>query len=179
MTIEFEKEVLRYLNIPSIPLKKHEDPKKSFKNGVAVLEMRGGYRAYAVATYDAATDKAPRVKKTFSLEPFSKIVEIFVVPEYMDTEEIENADLDEESRKAAQTLVDEAAEIEADGADTGAKDVPENEWCFPEITNLEEAVAWLKSYNKTNKIRGKLPTNEETIKLRLLAIWKSQQNPDA
>ena len=47
---------------------------------------------------------------------------------------------------------------------------PENEWVFDEIHNKEEAMAWIKSYNQRNKIRGHIPENEETIKMRLLAI---------
>ena len=36
--IEFEKEVIKYLNIPSIP-KKEWDGKSSFSKGVALLEL--------------------------------------------------------------------------------------------------------------------------------------------
>ena len=56
--IQFEKEVLGYLNIPSVPLKKFDG--KSFKDGVAVVELRSGSEAYAVATFDEENDKEPR-----------------------------------------------------------------------------------------------------------------------
>jgi hypothetical protein len=172
--IQFEKEVLGFLNIPSIPLKEW-DGKSSFNNGVAIVTLYTDVEAYAVTTFDAETDSEPRVKKTFSIEPFKEIKSIFVVPSYMDTN-VEDADVDNDTKEAMQRLAEEAEEMENEGVGDDKPEMPENEWCFDEIHNKEEALAWLKNYNTRNKIKGKLPKNEEVIKLRLLTIWKNQQN---
>ena len=66
MVIEFEKEICQYLNIPSIPIKKWEDGKKGFKDGVAVTTLTSGVMAYAVATFDETIDDKPHIKKTFT-----------------------------------------------------------------------------------------------------------------
>ena len=48
---------------------------------------------------------------------------------------------------------------------------------FPEIQNIEQAQAYLREYNRMNRIKkGKIPTNEETIKMRLYNIYMSQNN---
>lgn len=171
--VQFEFEVCKFLNLPSIP-KKEWDGKSSFKNGIAVTQLAQGYTAYAVCTFDADKDKEPYVKKSFALEPFYKINKIFVVPGYMDTD-VENADLDDESKKAAEQLAKEAEELTQESHQEEEVSVPKNPWCFDEINNLEEARAWLSAYNSRNKIKGKLPKNEETVKLRLLAIYSEMQ----
>ena len=51
-----------------------------------------------------------------------------------------------------------------------------NEWVFDEIHNRDEAEAWLRNYNKKNRIGGKVPKNEETIKMRLMAIYSEMNN---
>lgn len=164
-------DVIKYLNIPDIPKKKF-DGKTSFKQGVAVVSLMQGRFAYAVCTFDAEKDAKPRVIKYFASEPFYDITEVFVVPAYMDTD-IENADLDEESKKAAQQLANEVLEMESEGAESERmkrmKELPE--WIFDEIHNRDEADAWLRNYNKTNKIKGKLPKSDEAIKTRLISIW--------
>jgi hypothetical protein len=51
------------------------------------------------------------------------------------------------------------------------------EWIFPEIQNIEQAMAYLREYNRMNGIRkGKIPTSEETIKMRLYNIYMSNKN---
>lgn len=172
MEVKFKAEVISYLRIPSIP-KKEWDGKTSFKDGVAVTNLTQGEHAYAVATFDADVDDEPRIKKVFAIEPYYGYDKIFVVPSYMDTD-IENADLDEESKKAAERLVQEAEEIEIENSDE-KPELPKSEWCFDEIHNIEEARAWLSNYNARNKIKGRVPRNEEAIKLRLLTIWKDLQ----
>lgn len=172
--IQFEKEVLNYLRLPSIPLKEW-DGKTSFKDGVAVVSLYGKREAYAVATFNADTDKKPNIKKTFSIEPFREVKAIFVVPSYMNVD-VEHADADKETKDAMERLKEEAEELENEGSEGEKPDVPENEWCFDEIHNLEEAQAWLKTYNKTNGVKCGVPKKEETVKLRLLAIWKEIQD---
>lgn len=175
--IEFEKEVIKYLNIPSIP-KKEWDGKSSFSKGVALLELQFGHEAYAVASFDAESDKMPSVNKVFGLEPFKSIKKIFIVPSYMSTEdEIKDMDLDEQSKKKAAEILKEASEIENEGVESDTLSIDKlPEWIFPEINNKQEAEAWLRRYNSMNKIKGKLPQSEETIKLRLYSIYTELQN---
>ena len=172
--ILFENDVCEYLKIPSVP-KKEFDGKTSFKDGVAVIKLSTGDLAYATCTFNAETDKEPRIKKVFTQVMFTCVERVFVVPTYMNTGDIESADLDEQSKEAAQRLADEANEL----TNIGEKDeieLPKNEWVFDEIHNKEEAIAWIKSYNQTNKIRGRVPEDEETLKLRLLAIQSELKN---
>lgn len=176
--IRFEKEVCDYLRIPSIPKKEH-DGKSSFKKGVAIVQLSVSGYGYAVCTFDADNDKEPRIIKSFASEPFYGIEKVFVVPNYMNTSEkdISEMDLDDESKKRAEQLVQEAQELTATSEEN--KEIEEMqqlpEWIFPEITNAEEARAWLQSWNSKNKVRGKIPTNEETIKMRLLNIYSQMK----
>ena len=166
--ISFEKEVCSYLNIPSLP-KKEWDGKSSFKNAVATIKLGGSRLAYAVASYDEAKDDAPRVVKSFMTEPFYGIDKIFVVPSYMDTD-VDNMDLDEQSKKAAEDLKKEADELEKQGADE-TMEVPENEYCFDHIHNDEEAIAFIEAYNSENNIKGAIPKKHESIIARLTVIY--------
>ena len=175
--VEYEKEVIAYLNIPSIP-KKEWNQQDSFQNGVAVVSLSLGHLAYAVCTFDKDKDREPRIKKVFGIEPFTSIEKVFVVPSYMDNDTSE-VDLDAESKKRAEQLAEEAKELENQGtveeAIEDANKLPE--WIFPEIQNLEQAQAYLREYNKINRIKkGKVPTNEETIKMRLYNIYMSNKN---
>ena len=93
-----------------------------------------------------------------------------------DTSEV---DLDAESKKRAEQLAAEAEELENQGTvEEAIEDANKlQEWIFDEIHNKDEAMAWLKQYNICNKIKkGKVPTNEETIKLRLYNIYMSNKN---
>lgn len=166
--ISFEKEVCSYLNIPSLP-KKEWDGKSSFKNAVATIKLGGSRLAYAVASYNEAKDDAPRVVKSFMTEPFYGIDKIFVVPSYMDTD-VDNMDLDEQSKKAAEDLKKEADELENQGADENME-VPENEYCFDHIHNDEEAIAFIEAYNRENNIKGAIPKKHESIIARLTVIY--------
>lgn len=172
--VEYEKEVVAYLNLPSLP-KKEWNQQDSFKDGVAVVSLSLGRLAYAVCTFDKETDKEPRIKKVFGIEPFTSIEKVFVVPSYMDND-TSDADLDAESKKRAEQLAAEAKELENQGTvDEAIEDANKlPEWIFPEIHNIEEAQAYLREYNRINGIRkGKIPTNEETIKMRLYNIYKT------
>lgn len=175
--IQFEKEIINYLNLPNIP-KRVWDGLSSFQDGVAIVDLSLGRQAYAVCTFDKETDREPRIKKVFGIEPFTGIEKVFVVPSYMDNDTTD-VDLDAESKKRAEQLAAEAEELENQGtveeAVENANKLPE--WIFDEIHNREEAIAWLKQYNIQNKIKkGKVPTNEETIKLRLYNIYMSNKN---
>ena len=175
--IEFEKEIIEFLNIPSIP-RKEWNQTDSFQCGVAIVNLSLGRQAYAVCSFNKETDKEPRIKKVFCVEPFGGIDKVFVVPAYMDNSTTD-VDLDAESKKKAEQLAEEAKELENDGvvdeAIENANKLPE--WIFPEIQNIEQAQAYLREYNRMNRIKkGKVPTNEETIKMRLYNIYMSNKN---
>lgn len=177
--IKFEKEVCEYLQIPSIP-KKEWNEKDSFKKGVAVVRLAVSGTGYAVCTYDEDNDVEPRIIKSFANEPFYEIEKVFVVPNYMNTSEkdIKEMDLDDESKKKVEQLVQEAQELTTTSEEN--KEIEEMqqlpEWIFPEIHNYHEAFAWLQAWNRRNKIKGQVPTNEETIKMCLLNIYSQIKN---
>lgn len=177
--IKFEKEVCEYLHIPSIPKKEH-DGKSSFKKGVAVVRLAVSGLGYAVCTFDENNDKEPRIIKCFASEPFYNIEKIFVVPNYMNTSEqdIREMDLDDESKKKVEQLVQEAQELTSENEEDNELNEMKNlsEWIFPEIHNYNEAYAWLQAWNRKNKVKGQVPTNEETIKMRLLNIYSQMKN---
>lgn len=165
----FEKEVCEALRLPSIPKKKW-DSKSSFSKCVAVVNTLSGLQAYAVASFDADKEEKPRIVKVFSQEPFNEVVDVFVVPEYMNIEDIKDADLDDESKKRAEELAKEAHEIEEEGVEDGVK-APEHEYYFEHITNDDEAAAFIKSYNQTNKLRARVPKTHDGLIMRLSVIW--------
>ena len=173
MQIQYESEVIEYLNIPNIPRKAWDKERwTSFKNGVAVVTLYGDRKAYAVATFDAERDDAPRIKKVFGSEPFSGIEEIYVVPSYMD-EDVEHMDLDEESKRMAQRLIEEAHELENEGVEETKVNLPE--WVFDNIHNREEAEAFCREYRRQNRIKGALPKTDDTLKAYLYVIYKDAQ----
>ena len=172
MNIEFEKDVLSYLNLPSIPIKEwnHKD---GFKDGVAIIEYNDERHGYAIATYDPQKDKEPIIKKVFSLEPYKKIERIMVVPTYMNND-VNTMDLDDESKKAAERLANEATELENDGVEYEKVVTPLNEFFFENITNDEQGRAFIKAYNQSKRIRGKVPKNHDAIVARLAVIWADE-----
>lgn len=167
--IQNEKEVLSYLRLPSIP-KKVWDGKSAFKNAVAVVNLVYGGQTYAVASYDPDKDVSPRIVKVFSHERFTVLGKIYIVPEYMDVDDIQHADLDDESKKRAEELAQEAKEIENEGVVQEVK-LPENEYFFDHIHSDEEAAAYIAAYNKSNKIRGRVPKTHEGLVMRLSVIY--------
>lgn len=171
-----EKEVLDFLQLPKVPAKEW-DGKTSFKDGVAVVNLYGGMQMYAIATFDSEVDTNPRIKKVFSGEPFYDIVKIFVVPTYMAKEEdVKDFDVDEQSKKAAQAILEEAKELENEGTKDEKPVEDENEWIFAEIHSMEEAKAWVKNYKLKNRIKGALPKDEESMKLYLAVIKEDMKN---
>ena len=171
MEVQFKENVCKFLNIPSIPLKEW-DGKSSFKDGVAITQLADNVFAYAVCTFDANVDKMPRIVKVFAQETFFGIAKIFVVPAFMNTD-VETMDLDEESKKAAERLVQDAKEIEK--GDEEKIELPQNEYSFDHIHNDEEAIAFITAYNKENNIRGAVPTKHDTIVMRLSVIYAELQ----
>ena len=174
--VYFENEICEALRLPKIPRKKW-DGKSSFRNCVAVVKTSTGIEVYAVASFDSEKDEKPRIVKVFCQEPFNEIGDIFIVPTYMNVEDIKDADLDEESKKRAEELAKEAKEIENEGTSEEVTDISKlPEWIFDHIKNRDEAEAYLKSYRKTNKIKGALPKTEENLKLALYVIYTEMQN---
>lgn len=171
--IKYEKEIIEWLNLPSIPKKKW-DGKTGFRDGVAVIKHNMGSESYAVATFEPERDEMPRIKKVFGLEPYFEIGDIFVVPAYMN-EDVESFDLDDESKKAAQRLIEEAHELEMEGVEEKKVEMPKNEYFFDNIHNDEEAIAFIKSWNKSNRIKGRIPTDHETILMKLSVMWADAQ----
>lgn len=173
-----ENEICQFLGIPSIPKKKW-DGKTGFKRGVGIVELLAGGQAYVVVAFNPEKDNDCHVLKVFTQEQFEtghfSTDNVFVVPDYMDTD-VENMDFDEKSKEAAKALINEALDLE--NADTAASKVelPENEYYFDNIHDDEEAQAFIKSYNTSNRIRGKVPTTHEAIIMRLSVIHSEMNN---
>lgn len=175
--ILFLQEVVSYLNLPSIP-KREWDGVSAFARGVGVVTLMTGDKSYVVCAFDPLSGMLkPKIVKVFSQAPFKSLDAIYVVPEYMSMkEDVDIMDLDDDSKEAAKHLLEDAEEMENEGVEKFEDVVSSlSEWVFDEITNIEEARAWLKSYNKSHKIKGSLPKSEEMIKLRLLAIRSEMQ----
>ena len=170
--IKYENEVCEYLGIPSIPKKKW-DGIKSFRYGVGIVTNSLGEECYVICTYDGTAGESPKVKKSFALEPFMSLGDIYVVPSYMDTD-VDSMDLDDSSKEKARALVEEASELENEGVALKVQ-IPDNEYFFDHITNDEEAIAYITAYNKTNGIRGSIPSSHESIVMRLSSIWSEHQ----
>lgn len=172
MGIRFEKEVCDYLKLPKLPVKEW-DGKTAFDKGVAIVKLAFDEKAYAVAKFNPDVDSKPNVVKVFASETFFDIEKVFIVPDYMETN-VENADLDDESKKKAEELARQAEEIENDGVSTKVE-MPENEYSFDNIHNDEEAIAFITAYNRDNNIRGAVPSKHETIVMRLGVIYNELQ----
>jgi hypothetical protein len=171
MMIEFEKEVLDFLGLPSIPKKEFDG--KPFKKGVAVIELASGVKAYAACSFNPDDgDTTPKICKVFSLEQFTKIEKIYVVPEYMATlNEVDEMDLDDDSKKRASELLEQAEKLELDSTEFEDVKPPINEYYFDNIKNDAEAKAFISSYNKRNKIKGRVPKTHEGLIMRLSVIY--------
>lgn len=172
MNIKFEKEVCAYLNLPKLPVKEW-DGESAFDKGVAIIKLAFNETAYAVARFNPEKEKEPSITKVFGQEPFYGIEKVFIVPDYMETS-VETADLDDESKKKAEELAQQATEIENDGAPK--MELPDNPYLFDNITNDEEAIAFIEAYNKKNGIKGAIPQKHDTILNRLLVIYTDQKH---
>ena len=170
--IQFEKEIINFLALPSIP-KREWDGKSSFDKGVAVLHLMDDRECYAVCAFDASLDESPRITKVFGIEPFIGIKNVFVVPSYMSTsDEIKDMDLDEQSKKNVKQVLSEANELENEnvsGNDELTK--PKNEYYFENITHDEEARAFIQAHNSRNRIKGRIPSTHDGLVMRLAVIY--------
>jgi hypothetical protein len=93
----------------------------------------------------------------------------------MDTKDIENADLDEQSKKAAERLAQETEELAETSENEEKVEMPENEYFFDHIHNDEEAIAFITAYNRDNNIRGAVPSKHETLVMRLGVIFNDMK----
>ena len=177
MEILFEKEVCNYLRLPSIPLKEW-DGKSPFDSGVAVVELINGDKAYAVASFDPEEDEEVQIKKVFAISPFTTVENVYIVPNYMETD-MTDADLDNESKEKAEEIIKEAEALtEEEEEEEPLYSAPKNEYIFPDITSDEEGIAFIAAYNKQNNIRGQVPTKHETIVMRLAVIHNEMNNKE-
>ena len=168
--IQNEKQVCEYLKIPSIPKKKW-DGKGNFHRGVAVLLHLNNDKSYGVVKFEDS--KKPAVIKTFNSNPFKEILDIFIVPSYMEDIDVETTDLDEESKERLRLLKEEVNELEG-GNELELFEEPENKYYFDHIHNDDEARAYISAYNNRNNIRAKTPRKHDEILMRLSVIWNEQ-----
>jgi hypothetical protein len=166
--ILFENEICKELGLPAIP-KKELDGKSPFDKGVGIVKTTLGDKAYAVVRFDTEKEQQPNVVKVFSSTPFIDIEKVFIVPSYMETD-VEDADLDEESKKRVKEMSKEAKEIENEGV-TETIEMPDNEYFFDHIHDDNEARAFIEAYNKRNKIKGVIPKIHDSLIMRLGVIW--------
>ena len=170
--IQNEKEVCKYLQLPSLP-KKEWDGQSLFERGVAVADLRGGGQAYVVVSH-LQENKSPNVTKVFSSFAFTRIHTIRPVPQYLESVDIENADMDEDSKESLRLLADESEELESDeelSKDGDDGEETANEYFFDNITNDDEAAAFIKAYNKKNGIKARVPQNHQGLIMRLSVIY--------
>lgn len=167
--VRFKTDVCNYLRLPDIPKKKW-DGQSSFEHGVGIADTKNGEQVYVTVSFDAEKDKEPRIMKTFGYDIINKVVDVFVVPSYMDDSNIEKMDLDEESKKRVAEIAKEAKEIENEGVAEKVT-MPESEYFFDHIHDDNEARAFIESYNKKNKIKGSIPRKHEALVMRLGVIW--------
>lgn len=168
--VRFRSHVCKALSIPDIP-KKAWDRESSFKQGVAVIDTMF-QDSFAVCTYDKERDAEPRVTRVFDGMQFTKILAIYPVPSYIDND-VEHWDVDEKSKEAARQLISEAEQEEE--IEQESTKAPEHEYFFENITNDDEGAAYIRSYNRSNRIGGRVPTSHEGIVLRLGVIWSELQ----
>lgn len=162
--ILYKDEVCRYLSLPAIP-KKIWDGKKSFAYGIATLALIDGGEAYAVVSFDAERDSEPIIKRVFGFEQFDHIKTIAIVPTYMDVD-IDNMDLDDDSKEQARFLLEEAEEVAIDPSQM----IQTSEYLFDNIHNDEEARAFIRAYNQKQKIKGGIPRTHDGLIMRLAVI---------
>ncbi len=168
--IKFEKEITNYLNIPSIP-KKEWDGISYFEECVGIAKTIDDALVFVVCSYKEG-DSKPRPVKVFDLSIIKDIETVYIVPSYMDID-VNKMDLDDESMERANDLAMQVIEMEKE---TANEKLPDNPYFFDNIHSDDEATAFIKAYNKKNKIRGSVPKKYDAIVMRLGVIWREQNN---
>lgn len=170
--INYEKEVVDFLGLPSIPRKKW-DGETPFDKGVAIIIHAGEMLSYAACSFNPDKgQKKVTITKVFGVEPFFGVKDVFVVPNYMnEIDEVQEMDLDEESKAKAKAILEEASECENEGVKDDSLEKPKSEYYFDNITNDEEARAFIKAYNSRNKIKGRIPKSHNGLVMRLAVIY--------
>lgn len=165
---KFSTEICEFLNIPSIP-NKEWDGKSSFESGVAIVKTVCDTEECAVCTFNNKVDKVAKIIKVWGSDPFLKILNVYPVPLYME-DDITKMDFhDESSKEAMEALLEEKKQLINEGIDKPKDDT--SEWGYSFIHDKKEAVAFLK----TKKIKGAIPTKEEVLKMKLKALYRSEQ----
>ena len=165
--INYLKEACLFANIPACP-KKEWDGKRSFDTALVVVEKVTGVKAFAIGAYDSEKDTEVRVKKVFGQEPFTSILNVFPVPNYME-DDIEKMQLEtDESKEAMEQLLQEKKELINEG--TEPVEIESYEWGYPFITNNKQAVAYLKSQN----VKGRIPTSDDVLKAKLKVMYLNE-----
>ena len=84
-------------------------------------------------------------------------------------------DLDDESKKHVELILNEAKDLENE--ETLDEDTGVGKYYFDHIHNDEEAKAYIASYNKTNKLkRARVPKTHDGLIMRLAAIYSEQKS---
>ena len=169
--IERERDIIDYLGLPSIP-KKEWDGRSGFRRGIAVTSLLSGGEAYAVASYDSEFDEEPRIIKVFTLEPYRDVRIVALVPDYMNTDGVGTWDLSPESKAAAESIINEAHELEVEDVREERTDIPKHEYLYAHVTNDNEAKAFIKSWNAQHGAKkARIPKTHEDIITKLTAMW--------
>ena len=161
-----EKKILEYLKIPSLPAKKWNG-KDSFLQGLAIVRRITGEEDYAICSFNSETDERVRIIKDFGIIPFTEIIDVFTVPDYMN-DDISKMNLDEESKDAMKQLLDEKKEIVNGKVE---ETIISSEWGYEFIHNKQEAIAYLKS----KQIKGRISNSEEVLKAKLREMFHKEQ----
>jgi len=163
----FLEDVCGLLNIPKIP-KKEWDGTTPFDSGVALVKRISGNKEYAICRYDPNKNSKPAIKKDFGMEPFTDIIKIWPIPDYMDTN-VDEMDLDEDSKDNMKSLLEEKEEESVQTLVT-VEDPLEKlpEWIYENIHNVQEAQAIIRQYGKA---KGKISSNEDVLKSKLYDLY--------
>lgn len=165
---KFEKEVCKFLNIPSLP-KNEWDKKSSFDNGVAIVKRLHGGEELAVCRFNSEADTDVRIIKDFGFEPFTEIISVYPIPSYMEDNITKMTFNDSTSEEAMKALLLEKNELTS--GKTEDKKEEEYEFGFPFIKDKKEAIAYLKSKNP----KAKISPNIDVIKNKLKVMYHNEQ----
>lgn len=159
-------ECLKELSLPALPNKKW-DGQTPFTKGICFIERISGHQSYAICKFNEQTQRAD-VVQDFTTGTIKNIVDIYPVPDYLDTN-LDQMDFeDEESRIAMEELILESEDKVMEDIDPEQK---LSQWVFPHINTKEEAIAYLRKY----KVKGSQAlSNTDSIKAKLYVLWEDQ-----